>query len=87
VLNDEAASVLPDEGPLVSGSFKPSNYALGDGFPALAPQSEPASMLKGFDGKDPDGSWQLFVADDAGQGVGSLADGYSLRIKAKVPTN
>jgi hypothetical protein len=87
VLNDEAAAALPDDGPLVSGSFKPSNYDGVDIFPPPAPQAESAFVLKGFDGKDPDGSWQLFVRDDAGQGAGSIADGYSLRIKAKVPTN
>lgn len=86
VLDDEAASFLPDEDQLVGGSFKPRNVDSGDGFPSPAPTQNNASALSGFDTQNPNGVWRLFVQDDAGQDCGKFGGGWSIRIKAAVPT-
>jgi subtilisin-like proprotein convertase family protein len=80
-LDDEAAAALPDETDLASGSFRPADYDTATAFPAPAPASTGAgSALSVFDGTDPNGTWQLFVADDAGSDVGSISRGWSLQI-------
>jgi subtilisin-like proprotein convertase family protein len=37
-----------------------------------------------FDGTDPNGTWKLFVIDDAKQEKGNFKGGWSLRIRAEV---
>src|SRR4051794_18953249 len=83
-LDDAAASVLPDGSPLTSGTFRPANYAPADSFPAPSGGSAPpvsgGSALSAFTGTDPDGSWSLFVVDDAIGDTGSIAFGWTLEI-------
>jgi subtilisin-like proprotein convertase family protein len=86
-LDDEAAAALPDETDLVSGSFRPADYDTATAFPAPADSTGAGSALSVFDGTDPNGTWQLFVADDAGSDVGSISRGWSLQISTPdVPT-
>ena len=66
--DDEAASALPDENQIVSGSYRPAQYGMTR-FPAPAPVPSGGSSLTVFDGLSADGTWQLFAFDDAGQGV------------------
>ena len=69
-LDDEAATVLPENQGLVSGRFQPVNYADGifgtetDSYPAPAPAATTASELSAFDGTDPNGTWRLFGTGD-----------------------
>jgi len=80
VLDDAAASILPDASQLVTGTFRPSNVGGGDPFAAPAPagpHSNPApagSATFGsvFAGADPNGTWQLFVVDAFNQDAGSI---------------
>jgi hypothetical protein len=86
VLDDEAANPLPDNSPPVGGRFRPANYEGADFFPAPAPPSpNPGSNLSGFDGRNPNGTWRIFVRDDAGTDVGRFAGGWTITIKARVP--
>lgn len=87
VLDDEAPNgPLPDSGQIVGGRFRPTNIGGGDLFPAPAPPApNPGSNLSGFDGRNPNGTWRLFVRDDAGGDVGRFAGGWSITIKARVP--
>ena len=94
VLDDEAPEALPDDGPWDgTGSFhgKPTNYPGGDTFPGSAPDAVSKNApLRGFDGADPNGSWQLYVVDDTATTDASgeqLAGGWSLTIKVRVPTS
>ena len=65
ILTDGAASPLPDAGPLVSGTFKPTNFDAGDtAFPAPAPAISGPSALSTFDGQNPNGTWNLWVRDE-----------------------
>ena len=72
-LSDAAASSLPDAGPLVSGTFTPTNYGAGDVFPAPAPVPTGGSALSVFVGTNPNGTWNLWVDDEFAPGAGSLS--------------
>jgi subtilisin-like proprotein convertase family protein len=90
-LNDESANGhLADEGQLGGGIFQPTNITevfVGTDFFAL-PAPNPASAkssLSGFDGSRAKGTWKLFVQDDANGQIGSMAGGWTVKIKAAVP--
>jgi len=80
ILNDGAATSLPDSGPLVSGTFKPTNAGGVDIFPSPAPPLSGGSALSVFNGIDPNGTWSLYIRDDTGTEGGSLAGGWCLDI-------
>jgi subtilisin-like proprotein convertase family protein len=84
-LDDEASAPLPASGSLTSGRFRPRDVASdSDAFPAPAPQASGSVRLKTFDGGRPNGTWRLFVNDDAPDESGKIEGGWSLRIRAKV---
>ncbi|HJP64739.1 MAG TPA: Calx-beta domain-containing protein, partial [Actinomycetota bacterium] len=79
--SDEAAAMIPDEGPLASGGYQPSNYeGDADAFDAPAPPGPYGASLSVFDGTTPTGTWSLYVMDDAAGGVGRIAGGWALRL-------
>ncbi len=85
VLDDQAASRLPKDGPFASGTFKPTNrQGVDDTFPAPAPSPSGTSPLSVFTGQNPNGTWQLFVVDDLPDETGSIAGGWALQITAEV---
>jgi subtilisin-like proprotein convertase family protein len=91
-LDDQAANHLPNTSALTSGTFQPTNFGTGDTFQLsgggnLTPSS--GSALGVFNGSDPNGTWQLFVFDDTGNGnTGSLIQGWRMKITSAngVPT-
>lgn len=82
--DDAATNPVPD--PLVSGIFQPSNVAAGDTFPAPAPAPKGGSALSVFNGMNPNGTWSLYVVDDAGGDTGVIAGGWELVITTGAPT-
>lgn len=66
--DDAAADFLPDSGQIVSGTFKPTNYEMDTNLPNPAPPQPYGTTLSAFDGLNPNGTWRLFVFDDAGGG-------------------
>ena len=78
--DDAAATTIPDAGPLVSGTFKPSNFGAGDTFPAPAPAPSGASTLSAFNVTNPNGTWSLYAVDDSTGDIGSIAGGWCLTI-------
>jgi subtilisin-like proprotein convertase family protein len=80
---DDAAPT-PAPAILVSGTFRPTNIGTGDTFPG-APAGAPAAALAAFAGTDPNGAWRLFVVDDAGIDLGTMAGGWSLVIETEFP--
>ena len=79
IFDDAAAGLIPDAGPLVSGSFKPTNQEGTETFPAPAPAESTNTTLSGaFGGINPNGTWTLYVVDDAGADVGQIAGGWCL---------
>jgi subtilisin-like proprotein convertase family protein len=91
--DDSAPSLVPFDS-LVSTSYRPTNYVpFPDPFPSPAPfpfnQAPPegsATFLSVFGGIDPNGTWQLFVVDDAPPDAGIIAGGWSLTITDTGPT-
>jgi subtilisin-like proprotein convertase family protein len=78
--DDAAATSLPDGNSLVSGTFKPSNIGGADAFPAPAPAPGANILLSTFNGTAPNGTWALYVVDDAAIDTGSIANGWSITI-------
>jgi subtilisin-like proprotein convertase family protein len=79
--DDAAASGLPDNSSLSSGTFKPTDFEQGDIFPAPAPQGAPTgTTLNAFYGSAPNGVWKLFVVDDNGENLGSIAGSWNLTL-------
>lgn len=72
-----ATQSLPDGGPIVSGTYLPSVYGPYNG---TLPAGTMFSSLSAFNGVNPNGTWKLFVYDDAGGDVGAIASGWSLNI-------
>jgi subtilisin-like proprotein convertase family protein len=83
-IDDNAASTLPDNAPLASGAYKPTDFEPGDQFPAPAPQGVSGTTLNNFFGISPNGVWKLYVVDDTGENSGSIAGNWSLDIQSSV---
>lgn len=80
--DDDAAANLPDNAPLTSGTYKPTDFEPGDIFPAPAPQgATTGTTLNAFYGSAPTGVWKLFVVDDNGGNSGSIAGSWSLNLQ------
>ncbi|MEO7509000.1 MAG: hypothetical protein ABIZ95_17270, partial [Pyrinomonadaceae bacterium] len=80
-LDDAAAASLPDGIGYAPGTYKPTNIGAGDAFNAPAPApSANTTMAAAFAGTDPNGTWNLFVADDLGADMGTIGNGWSLTI-------
>ncbi len=78
--SDAAATLVPTTNPIPSGTYRPTNTAGPDNFPAPGPGSitNTAPTLSTFTG-DFNGQWKLFVNDQAGGDTGRIAGGYSIR--------
>ena len=76
--DDGAAGPIPDDGPITSGVFRPSNYPPEDNLSGIAPPY--AGSLSEFIGSNPNGIWRLYVIDDTSADSGSLAQGWSLNV-------
>jgi subtilisin-like proprotein convertase family protein len=75
VFDDQAASFLPHNDRIVSGTYKPTA-------PGVAPVPDTAP-LRSFNGLNPNGSWRLYVADSTVASAGNIA-GWALTITARV---
>jgi len=85
----DGAPAIPDAGPLVSGTFAPTNVNPGTGteaWPAPAPASSGASALAQFNGTNPNGDWKLFVVDDQSIDSGSIAGGWCMNYRVTCNT-
>lgn len=82
---DDAAAGSVPAGNVPTGAYRPTNPGGADAFPAPAPSPSAQTTLAGaFTGINPNGTWQLFVVDDATGDVGSMAGGWSLVITTEV---
>ena len=84
-LTDGATANIPDAGPLVSGTFRPTNITPGTGtetWPAPAPAPLGGSALSVFTGTDPNGTWELYFVDDQGTDSGSWSGGWCMDLLA-----
>jgi subtilisin-like proprotein convertase family protein len=87
-LDDSAAATIPDGGPMVTGTFRPSNFGTGDTLHDVLPPFPSAAtggsttLASVFNGTEPNGTWKLYIIDDATASAGSFAGGWSLDITA-----
>ena len=78
-----AGSAIPTDGPCASGSYQPANHGTGDTFPGSAPPGPYTSSLSDSVRDNPNGTWSLYVIDDAGTAFGSLG-GWRLEIDTHI---
>jgi hypothetical protein len=85
-LDDEAAAPMPagtGTDDLPSGTYQPANHIyVPDTFAAPAPTTDGTVALSAFDGADPNGTWNLWVMDNASGDVGDMG-GWALQITAE----
>lgn len=62
----------PSATQLVAGTFAPTDLETGDAMAAPAPAGPYTSALSVFNGTNPNGTWNLYVVDDASSDTGSL---------------
>jgi subtilisin-like proprotein convertase family protein len=75
----DSTAANPIGATVVSGTFQPTNIGSGDLFPAPAPAGPFSNTSLGvFNGLNPNGTWNLYVVDDAGIDTGSISGGWSL---------
>ncbi len=79
--DDAAATGIPDGGPVASGTFKPTEFSGGDIYNAPAPAGPYSTTLAAFNGVSPNGTWSLYIMDDAGGDVGNFNGGWELNIQ------
>ncbi len=78
-LGDGAPNALPDSSAIASGLYRPTNYEPdSDPFPAPAPPGPYQTNLAVFTGIDPNGTWSLFIVDDADKDSGLVSGGWNL---------
>ena len=77
---DDGGSALPSNGQITAGTYAPSQYGVIPPMLAPAPGTPYGSTLSVFNGKDPNGSWALYVEDDKALDVGQVASGFDLVI-------
>jgi subtilisin-like proprotein convertase family protein len=81
--SDAASGKVPS--PIVSGTYRPTNNGAFSGI-APAPPPPYGAALALFNGTVPNGTWNLYVFDDAGGDVGTIAGGWSLDLTTNGPT-
>ena len=82
--DDKANSALPDETSIATGIYRTSNYEGGDVYPNPAPQTTPSTTFSSFYGDTPNGIWSLYVVDDNGNSVGTIAEGWNMSLQSSV---
>jgi subtilisin-like proprotein convertase family protein len=86
VFDDAAPTLVPS--PIANGTYRPTRAAdeSAEAMPGAAPAPSSATELGTFDGQSPEGTWSLWVVDDALGGFGSISGGWCLTITAEVET-
>ena len=83
-LDDFAANSLPINSALTSCTFKPTRQFPTLSFelpsPAPAGSSSAPAALSGFNGTDPNGTWNLFVVDESSPDSGTISRGWSMEV-------
>ena len=77
---DDDAAPIPDDGSFESGTFRPTSVdPLGfRDKNGRAPTPPHGTTLSVFDGRDPNGTWELYVLDPSSGAAGAITEGWSL---------
>lgn len=90
-LDDYAATPIPSTVtgntgvPFVTGSYRPANSGTTDLFPAPAPAAPYTYTLSAFNGDAANGTWNLYIIDDANLDGGSISGGWTITFDARPP--
>lgn len=90
-LDDYAARPVPSTVtgntgvPFVTGSYRPANSGTTDLFPATAPAAPYTYTLSAFNGDAPNGTWELYIIDDANLDGGSISGGWTISFDVRPP--
>jgi hypothetical protein len=71
--------------PFVTGTYRPANSGTTDVFPAPAPAAPYVYTLSGFNGDSPNGTWNLYIIDDANLDAGSISGGWTISFDVRPP--
>ena len=82
---DDAAAALPFTTAITSGSYHAMDYPPGDTLPAPAPAGPYGTNLSAFNAVNPNGTWSLYVFDDANGDAGRIDGGWTLDIQTAAP--
>ena len=82
--DDAATASLPDQTPIVSGNYKPTDYPPADVF-TNAPAGPVQFTMSAFEGFDPNGTWSLYVVDDTALNNGAILSGWTLNLTTVTP--
>jgi subtilisin-like proprotein convertase family protein len=77
--SDGALNALPQNSTILSGVYRPTDYPPSDNMPEPAPLGPYQINLSALNGTDANGTWSLYVVDDALTDTGSIA-GWSLTL-------
>jgi subtilisin-like proprotein convertase family protein len=77
---DDSGPALPNSSSITSGTYRPTDFVAGDIYSSPAPVGPYGTTLSGFNNLNPNGTWDLYIVDDAAIDAGSLAGGWSLTI-------
>jgi len=90
-LDDYASAPIPSTVtgntgvPFVSGSYRPANSGTTDVFPAPAPAAPYTYTMSAFNGDNPNGTWSLYIIDDANLDGGTLSGGWTITFDVRPP--
>ena len=71
--------------PFVTGSYRPANSGTTDLFPAPAPAAPYTYTLSAFNGDAPNGTWNLYIIDDANLDGGTISGGWTISFDTRPP--
>ena len=79
IFDDGAAASLTGA-QILSGTYRPTDFSVAepDLFPSPAPPNSNVNQLAGFNGRNQNGRWSLYVYDDHGLDLGFIARGWTL---------
>jgi uncharacterized repeat protein (TIGR01451 family) len=86
--DETAAAFLPDAGQITSGAYRPTNHEeQPDAFPFPAPSGPYGNSLTVFNHTEPNGTWGLYIVDDATGDAGTITGSWSLTFDTVKPVN
>jgi uncharacterized repeat protein (TIGR01451 family) len=84
---DDSAALLPFGPTIFSGMYHPTDHTPSDAFPSPAPSGPYGTNLSVLIGSNPNGTWSLYVFDDAGGDQGRINGGWTLDIQTASPVS
>ncbi len=82
---DDSAPGLPFSTAITSGTYHATDFPPGDSFPTPAPAGPYGTNLAVLNSVDPNGTWSLYVFDDANGDQGRVNGGWTLDIQTASP--